>query len=103
MLPIFDEPTDSASDASSAARPMTPAQREGIRKAFASLGIADASSQFAIIENLTGQRVTRVHDVTSQRAAALLPLLVARVSSGDRVPTGNAWTDRTEDTWIDKL
>lgn len=103
VLPIFDEPINRDQGTPAAAIPMTPLQRESIRRAFAALGIEDAPSQFDTIEQLTGHRIASVRDVTFESAATLLPMLTARVASRERILTGNAWSDRTEETWIDKL
>jgi DNA polymerase-3 subunit epsilon len=82
---------------------MTQSQRDKIREAFSRLDITDARAQFDLIEDLTGKRIARVQDVSFQSANALLPLLEARVLSSGKKTTGNAWADRQEDTWIDKL
>jgi hypothetical protein len=82
---------------------MTDSQRKLIRGAFSRLEITDARSQFALIDSLMGVKITSVGDLTYQAANTLLPLLESRVESNGRPSTGNAWDDRTEDTWIDKL
>lgn len=88
-----------------------PAMDEGtrakVRQSFAELEVTTAREQFRMVAELTGQQITSVTEMTQREALRLLLGLsrrieATRISSG-RKSTGNAWADRTEDTWIDKL
>ena len=102
LLPMFaeDEP-DAPSEKT--VESMTVSQREHLRGLFAQMGAVTAREQFQIVEEITGQRLNSVRDLTARNAQMLLLQLPARIESRGRVLTGNAWTDRVEDTWIDKL
>ncbi|MDH2444534.1 hypothetical protein QDR37_11315 [Amnibacterium sp. CER49] len=82
---------------------MSDRQRAALRDAFARLGVAAAKDQFALVETLTGQRITSPQDLDNRQAQALLIQLNRRADQATRVSTGNAWADREEETWIDKL
>lgn len=95
---------DEGTSASIAAEPkMTDAVRAQLRQAFAKLGVTSAREQFGVVEELTGLRIRSVHDLTQRQAQTLLISLTRRVESAGARRTGNAWADRDEDTWIDKL
>lgn len=83
--------------------PMTEAQRSELRSLFGTLEKVTISDQFALVEELIGVRLARVTDLTSSNAGLLLHRLRQRVETRARSSTGNAWTDRDEDTWIDRL
>ncbi|MWV51624.1 hypothetical protein GRS96_20375 (plasmid) [Rathayibacter sp. VKM Ac-2803] len=89
---------DTASD-----QVMTQATRGQIRQAFAKLGVTTAREQFKVATELTGLQITSVADLTQRQAQTLLISLTRRVESAGARRTGNAWADRDEDTWIDKL
>ena len=82
---------------------ITPDQRNAIRDAFQRLGVTDAREQFDIVYQLTGQRVRSPNELESRHAHALTSRLVDRIRTQGVERTGNAWDDREEDTWIDKL
>lgn len=82
---------------------MTETQREAIRSRFAVLGIDNASEQFAVVRELTGQTVSSVGEVTAEQAQRLIDSLTSRIRRAGRTTSGNAWTDRDSETWIDKL
>jgi hypothetical protein len=105
VLSVFDSPEERAlPDRNlSASSLMTDSQRKLIREAFARLEIADAKSQFSLINDLMGLSIKSVADLSFQSANILLPLLKTRVDRLGQRYTGNDWDDRTEDTWIDKL
>lgn len=83
--------------------PMTPLQRQMIRDLFAQLGVAEARDQFDMVADLTGVRIAAVTDLEVAPANVLIHQLKGRVSSIGRTNTGNAWADRDDDTWIDRL
>ncbi|MEW1962959.1 hypothetical protein AB0269_10930 [Microbacterium sp. NPDC077644] len=104
----MDDPLDLFAAASPEPEPerpasMTDAQRGEIRGLFAKLGKTTAHEQFALVDELIGVRLQRVTDLTSSNASLLVHRLRQRVDSQTRISTGNAWTDREEDTWIDRL
>ena len=101
LLPLFDTPKRSPS--APATTPMTSSQRDALRKAFAMLGVSDARGQFALVEELTGQRISSVLELKERDAQTLIQRLAGKVDSLGRKNTGNTWDDRDEDTWIDKL
>lgn len=82
---------------------MTASQRGTLREMFASLGVTTARSQFDLIEEVSGERVQSVGEVTEALARTLIPQLRHRVSTARQSNTGDAWADREEDTWIDRL
>lgn len=78
-------------------------QRATIRAAFAHLEILDAKTQFEVVRELTGVRITSVQQLTERDSQTLIHLLANKIATAGRVNTGNSWADRDEDTWIDKL
>jgi DNA polymerase-3 subunit epsilon len=85
---------------------MSDATRARVRQSFAELGITTAREQFAMVAELTGQKVASVAEMTQKQALSLLLGLSRRIESArtsSKQGTGNAWVDRDEDTWIDKL
>lgn len=82
---------------------MTDVQRATIRELFAKLGITDARGQFDTVAELTGVRITSVSQLEIGTANTLIQLLTGRASRSHHTNTGNAWADRGEDTWIDRL
>ena len=82
---------------------MTDSQRRLIRDAFDLLGLKNAQEQFAVVEELTGVRIHSVRDLQESTAQTLLHFLGNRVKNVNKQDTGDAWADRDEDTWIDKL
>ncbi|WHE37814.1 hypothetical protein [Microbacterium sp. BDGP8] len=104
-LSLFQDDDDTSQPATTATVDpmMSEATRGQLREAFANLGIVTAREQFTVVAELTGQRITSVGELTQRHAQTLLLRLSRRVdASGARV-TGNAWADRTEETWIDKM
>ena len=101
FLPIFDDETTKPQE--QPVETITESQRIAIRGAFVQLGIVDARGQFEIVEELTGHRITAVAQLEARHAQTLIYRLGDRVKSAGRKNTGNAWDDREEDTWIDKL
>lgn len=81
--------------------------RARVRQSFAELGVTTAHEQFRMVAELTGQQITSVTEMTQRQALVLLLGLSRRIeamsTSSGKKSTGNAWADRTEDTWIDKL
>lgn len=82
---------------------MSESQRADIKALFADLGIRTAREQFAVIQELTGVRLTSVQDLQAAAAQRAIEGLRRRVASTGRVRTGNAWDDREDPTWIDRL
>ncbi|GAA1659464.1 hypothetical protein [Microbacterium flavum] len=82
---------------------MSDAQRATIRALFEELGVPDAKSQFAIVGELTGTTIGSVNELTASAAARLINSLRSRIAALGQSRTGNAWVDREEDTWIDRL
>lgn len=82
---------------------MTDEQRSIIRNQFAQLGLRTAPEQFALVDELTGVRLSSVAELRAVQASLLIERLRGRVASAQRESTGNAWADREEDTWIDRL
>lgn len=82
---------------------MTDEQREDVRALFAQLGIATAREQFAVIEELTGTRISAVADLQASTAHRAILGLRRRLETRGQVTTGNAWDDRDAPTWIDQL
>jgi len=82
---------------------ITPDQRTAVRDAFAQLEVVDAPSQFEIVHQLTSQRVRSPMELQARHAQILLRGLEERLRSQGIHRTGNAWADRDEETWIDKL
>ena len=100
---LFDLDDTTGSPQQEAPALMTDAQRTQIRDLFARIGVTTAREQFDIVAELTGVRITAVGQLASENANTLIPMLSARAARAGRVNTGNAWADREEDTWIDRL
>lgn len=97
-LSQIDGPEESAVSAK-----MTDGQRVLIRELFAKLGVVTAADQFATVAEITGVRILSVAELKAEAANVLIQSLKGRVSRLGRERTGNAWNDRDEDTWIDRL
>ncbi|MBG6058054.1 hypothetical protein RCH16_001252 [Cryobacterium sp. MP_M5] len=82
---------------------ITPDQRRLIREAFGRLGISDAREQFEVVYELTSQRVSSPTELQARHAQALISGLVDRIRALGIVRSGNAWDDREQETWIDRL
>jgi hypothetical protein len=82
---------------------ITPEQRTRVRDAFARLGVTEARAQFEIVYELTAQRVRSPDELQARHAQALVERLADRLRTQNIQRTGNAWDDREDDTWIDKL
>lgn len=101
LFSLGDEPKDITQPAP--AIMMSDAQRADIRALFTQLGVTDAQGQFTIVGELTGTTIASVSELTAAVAARLINGLQARVALAGKGRTGNAWDDREEDTWIDRL
>jgi hypothetical protein len=84
-------------------RTVTESQRKVLRGFFDQLGLSTAREQFSVVEEITGQRIGKVQELTEQNAMMLIFQLPNRIKSATQVNTGNAWADREQNTWIDKL
>lgn len=102
LLPLFGEDEQNP-PSEKQVETVTDSQRERLRTLFAQMNAVTARAQFQIVEDITGQRLRAVQDLTAHNAQMLLLQLPARIESQGRVSTGSAWSDRDEDTWIDKL
>lgn len=102
-LDLFSEEPKEDSPSNTPQPPMTDEQRGTIRELFGELGLRAAREQFALVEQLTGIRLSSVAELRSVQASLLIDRLRARVASARRTTTGDAWADRDEGTWIDKL
>lgn len=100
---LFDLDDPGAQNEAPPSSPMSPIQRQRIRELFAQLGVADARAQFDMVAELTGTRIASVAELDAGTANVLLQMLRGRVARSGRANTGNAWADRDEDTWIDRL
>ena len=103
LLPLFSDEESADSEPEPVTKSLTSSQREALRKAFVRLGVLSAREQFAIVAELTGQRIKSVQDLQESHAQTLIHRLEEKANSIGRQNTGNAWNDREEDTWIDKL
>jgi hypothetical protein len=101
-LSLFDF-GDRSDSPSRAPEMITPDQRSSIREAFARLSVTDAGAQFDIVFQLTTQRVRSPGELQARHAQVLIERLADRLRSQGVERTGNAWADREEETWIDKL
>jgi hypothetical protein len=101
QLALFDE--SPSSDDETKVDKISESQRHVLRGLFRQLGITTARDQFEVVESTTGQRISSVNELTAANAALLIFLLPERIKSLTRPNTGNAWDDREEETWIDKL
>ncbi|WP_349426542.1 hypothetical protein [Microbacterium sp. LWS13-1.2] len=103
LLSVFDDNDHGAEPAIVRPIPMNRAQRSEIRQLFAGLNVATAAQQFEVTAELTGVRITSVHELDAATAHRLIGALKRRAQASGRVTTGNSWDDREEDTWIDRL
>lgn len=102
LFELFD-PQGSTAVPHEATRTMTTDQRLAIRALFAELGLSQARDQFELVNVLIGIELRSVKDLDARNAARLIPRLQRRVETRKKVPSGDAWRDREEDTWIDNL
>lgn len=101
---LFEDEDNAPATTTRAIEPMmSDVTRGQVRQAFAKLGVTTAREQFAVVAELTGQRITSVAELTQRQAQTLLLSLSRRIEATGTKSTGNAWADRDEDTWIDKL
>lgn len=96
----MDEPRDQERESAAL---MTSVQRQMLRELFAQIGVSEARDQFRIVSELTGVSITAVTELEVAPANVLIRQLKARVASMHRSSSGNAWADRDEDTWLDRL
>lgn len=82
---------------------MTQSQRDTIRQLFGELRVSEAKAQFEVVAELTGARIGSVGELDERVAGTLIRMLPGKIERSRRVNTGNAWNDREEDTWIDRL
>ena len=82
---------------------ISPNQRSVIRDAFGRLGISDAREQFKVVYELTAQQARSPAELQARHAQALISGLADRIRALGVARSGNAWDDREEDTWIDRL
>lgn len=104
-LPLFEEEGENQPQSTvGAVDPMmSETTRAQVRRAFERLGVTTAREQFVVVAELTGQRITSAAELTQKHAQLLLVRLTRRAESLGTRSTGNAWADREEDTWIDKM
>ena len=100
---LFDLEDPVSDGVEPAPAPMTSTQRQTIRDLFEQLGVTDARSQFNVVAELVGVRITSVAQLEVGPANVLIQMLRGRAARSGHARTGNAWADRTEDTWIDRL
>lgn len=100
-LPLFEIRTED--NPASRRQRLTASQRSTIATLFAELGISLARDQFALIKEATGLSISRALDLDESAAQTAIHALRARVQSMHATRTGDAWTDRTDDTWLDKM
>lgn len=105
MSELFEhfDPQGSTPAPPQTATPMTTEQRSVIRALFAELALSQAREQFELIDVLIGMKLRSVEDLDARNAARLIPRLKKRVETRKKTPSGDAWRDREEDTWIDHL
>lgn len=96
----IDEPTlDGARETTL----MTSVQRRMIRELFAQINVTNARDQFRMVADLTGVSISSVSELDVAAANVLIRQLKSHGSITRRESTGNAWDDRDEETWIDRL
>lgn len=100
---LFDLDDPAPKNEEPASNQLSPIQRQAIRELFAQLGVTEARAQFDMVAELTGVRIASVVELDTGTANVLLQMLQGRVARSGRANTGNAWADRDEDTWIDRL
>lgn len=101
-LDLFAEPVEPHVEVTPVSM-MRTEQREEIRSLFGSLGLTTAREQFELVNTLIGVRLNSVTELDATNASVLIHRLGMRVESRSKSSTGNAWADREEDTWIDRL
>lgn len=82
---------------------MADSQRGEIRELLGQLGVTSARSQFDLVYELTTKRIASVAELDFATAQTLIRRLRNKVQNQGRANSGNAWDDREDDTWIDKL
>lgn len=102
MLSLFDDQPLPDEEANAPVM-MSSSQRSTIRSLFETLEVRTAREQFDSIEEVTGTRIKSVGELDAATAQRVIARLQSRVQNQGRVQTGNAWDDRAEETWIDRL
>lgn len=102
-LSLFPDDNVPSSSAQTADKTITESQRIALRALFEQLGVSDAQEQFQIAEEVSGQRIRSVNELLASKAQVLILQLPARIHNRNKKTTGDTWTDRDEETWIDKL
>lgn len=102
-LSIFDDEPSEPDTSAHEPTLMNDGQRARIREFFSQLGITAAREQYALVEEITGQPIDRVDQLTEANAQLVIYNMPARIENRRASRTGNAWADRDEDTWIDRL
>lgn len=72
-----------------------------LRKSLDMLGLVSMPERQSVIEELTGRPVASLRDLTFAEARRVTEAFAARRTNA--TPSGSAWDDRDEDTWIDRL
>lgn len=82
--------------------PITEAQVQQLRDAFAAAGIDSMDDRRAIIASCTIRSVASIRELLAKDVRLVLKRIAER-SSAPKPKTGSAWDNRDEETWIDKL
>ena len=81
--------------------PIRDEQVAELREAFASAGITSMEERKAVIESCVLRPVASVRELRARDVRGILDRIRAR--AGNSSGSVTSWSDRTQDTWIDKL
>ncbi|MEU0312297.1 hypothetical protein [Nocardioides sp. NPDC006273] len=82
--------------------PAQPWQIDQLRNALDATGVTEMGERQALIEELVGRPVAALRELHFADVRPVLEVLHARRAT-DATPTGSAWDQRDEDTWIDRI
>lgn len=96
---LFDIPTEPAPEVLREL-PIRPEQVQQIREAFDRAGITEQEDRKLLINSVIIRDVASLRELHATEVRRMLQAIEQQTKPK---PTGSAWDDREEDTWIDKL
>jgi DNA polymerase-3 subunit epsilon len=81
---------------------ISPQQIASIRNAFDSARIASMTERQEVIQSCVARKISNIRELYSRDVRHVLAR-IERWGNKSAAPSGSAWDNREEDTWIDKL
>ncbi|MDV2977861.1 UNVERIFIED_CONTAM: hypothetical protein Q9R71_11825 [Actinomycetes bacterium ARC8] len=82
--------------------PISPQQVASIRNALDTAGIADMAVRQELIQSCVIRKISNIRELYSREVRHVLKRIEGWGRKSE-TPSGTAWDNREEDTWIDKL